>query len=132
MKIRELYAPHVLKGHPGEDLSVAASRMQFHEIGALAVYDAGNLVGIITERDVLRAVGDGRVPELTTVAEYMSPEPIMVSPEIEAGQAAALMLSLGARHLPVMEAGELLGMLSARELLAVEAWGDLAAAAEGS
>jgi uncharacterized cupredoxin-like copper-binding protein len=94
-----LYAPNVLTAHPGEDLSVAASRMQFHEIGALAVYDNGNLAGIITERDVLRAVGEGRVPEVTTVAEYMSPDPVAVTPEIETGQAAALMLSLGARHL---------------------------------
>jgi CBS domain-containing protein len=132
MKVRELYTPHLVKAHPGEDLSVAASRMQFHEVGALAVYDAGTLVGILTERDVLRAVGDGRVPELTTVAEFMSPEPITVTPEIEVGQAAGLMLSLGARHLPVTEAGELVGMLSARDILSIEAGGDLVAAAEGS
>ena len=121
MKVRELYTPNVLTAHPGEDLSVAASRMQFHETGALAVYDKGILAGIITERDVLRAVGEGRVPEATTVAEYMSPDPVTVTPEIEAGQAAALMLSLGARHLPVMEGGELVGMLSARDLLEDEA-----------
>jgi CBS domain-containing protein len=130
VKVRELYTPNVLTAHPGEDLSVAASRMQFHEIGALAVYDKGRLAGIITERDVLRAVGEGRVPEVTIVAEYMSPEPVTVTPEIEAGQATYLMLSLGARHLPVTEDGELVGMLSARDLLSVEAWGELVAAAE--
>jgi len=130
VKVRELYTPNVLTAHPGEDLSVAASRMQFHEIGARAVYDKGILAGIITERDVLRAVGEGRVPEATTVAEYMSPDPVRVTPEIEAGQAAALMLSLGARHLPVMEGGELVGMLSARDLLPVEAWDNLVAAAQ--
>jgi CBS domain-containing protein len=125
MKVRDLYTPHLLKAYPGEDLSVSASRMQFHEIGALAVYDSGQVVGIITERDVLRAVGEGRVPEVTTVAEYMSAEPVSVGPEMDAGEAAALMLSLGARHLPVSEGGELVGMLSARDLLSVEAWGDL-------
>jgi CBS domain-containing protein len=54
MKVRDLYTPHLLKADPGEDLAMAASRMEFHEIGALAVYEAGALVGIITERDVLR------------------------------------------------------------------------------
>lgn len=131
MRVRELCTPHVLKGHPSEDLVIAASRMKSHEIGALAVYEGKKVVGIITERDVLRAVGDGRVPETTTVAEYMSPEPVTVTPETEAGDAAALMLSLGARHLPVMEAGELVGMLSARDLLGVEAWGALVAKIEG-
>jgi len=130
MNVSELYTPNVLKAYRGEDLSVAASRMQFHEIGALAVYDGRKMVGIITERDVLRAVGEGRVPELTTVTEYMSPEPVTVTSEIEVGQAAALMLSLGARHLPVMEGGELVGMLSARDILALDAWDSLIAAAE--
>jgi CBS domain-containing protein len=131
MKVRDLYTPHLLKGHPGEDLHVAASRMKFHEIGALAVYEGRRLVGIITERDVLRAVGEGSVPETTTVAQYMSSEPVSVSPEMDAGEAAALMLSLGARHLPVMEAGEIVGMLSARDLLGAEAWNALVAPIEG-
>ena len=129
MKVRELYTPNALTAHPGEDLSVAASRMQFHEIGALAVYDRRSLAGIITERDVLRAVGEGRIPEVTTVAEYMSPEPVTVAPDMEVGQAAALMVSLGARHLPVTEGSELVGMLSARDLLSVKAWDDMVASA---
>jgi CBS domain-containing protein len=122
VKVRELFTPNVLITHPGEDLSVAASRMRSHKIGALAVDDKGKLAGIITERDVLRAVGEGRVPEVTIVGEYMTPDPVTVTPEIDAGQAAALMLSLGARHLPVMEGSELVGMLSARDILSLDAW----------
>jgi CBS domain-containing protein len=121
MKVRELYTPHLLRADPGEDLAVAASRMEFHEIGALAVYERGRLAGIITERDILRAVGDGRNPELTPVAAYMVEDPVTVSPDTEASEAAATMVSLGVRHLPVVEGGGLVGMLSARDLLVDEA-----------
>ena len=121
MKVRELYTPHLLRADPGEDLAVAASRMEFHEIGALAVYERGRLAGIITERDILRAVGDGRNPELTPVAAYMVEDPVTVSPDTEASEAAATMVSLGVRHLPVVGGGELVGMLSARDLLVDEA-----------
>jgi CBS domain-containing protein len=121
MKVGELYTPHLLKADPGEDLAVAASRMEFHEIGALAVYERGRLAGILTERDILRAVGDGRNPELTPVATYMVEDPVTVSPDTGASEAAATMVSLGVRHLPVVERGELVGMLSARDLLEDEA-----------
>lgn len=121
MKVEALYTPHVRTVDPGEDLAVAASRMQFHEIGALAVFDRGRLVGIITERDVLRAVGDGRDPERTAVATYMVEEPVTVTLDTEAAVAADTMVRLGVRHLPVVERGELMGMLSARDLLEDEA-----------
>lgn len=121
MKVRELYTPHVWRADPGEDLGVAASRMQFHEIGALAVLDGSRLIGIITERDILRAVGDGRDPDATSVAAYMVEEPVSVGLEAEAAEAADTMVRLGVRHLPVVERGELLGMLSARDLLEDEA-----------
>jgi CBS domain-containing protein len=59
----------------------------------------------------------------------MSSEPITVDAEIEAARAAALMLTLGSRHLPVTERREPVGMLSARDILAMDAWDDLVAAA---
>ena len=107
-----------------EDLTQAASRMRFHGVGALLVRDRGEPVGIITERDILRAVGDAADPATTLVASYMTPDPVTVNPETEMTAAAATMLRIGARHLPVSEDGRIVGMLSARDVLTDEARGE--------
>jgi len=107
-----------------EDLIQAASRMRFHDVGALLVRDQDEPVGILTERDILRAVGDAADPATTLVASYMTPDPVTVTPETEIAAAAATMLKIGARHLPVSEGGRIVGMISARDLLADEAWSE--------
>ncbi|HEX2031320.1 MAG TPA: CBS domain-containing protein [Actinomycetota bacterium] len=122
MKVSELYRPQVVTARGGEDLTVAASRMAFHEIGSLAVFDRERLVGIITESDVARAVAAGRDCSRATVRELMTPQPVTVGLGWDAARAAWLMLVVGARHLPVVEAGRVMGMVSARDLLAMEAW----------
>lgn len=104
--------------------------MQFHEVGALAVFDGADLVGIITERDVLRAVGEGRNTEVATVDEYMTEDPVTVKVDDDASHAAALMVTLGARHLPVKDGGAVVGMLSAKDVLSIDAWPELVEAAE--
>ena len=122
MNVGALYRPDVVTAHAGEDLTVAASRMAFHEVGSLAVFDDGSLVGIITERDLARAMADGLDPSSATVREYMTPDPVTVTPDQDVKGAAAMMLDLGARHLPVREGGRVVGMLSIRDLLWLEAW----------
>jgi CBS domain-containing protein len=61
------------------------------------------------------------------VGDYMTMEPRTVTPETDVGEAAAIMVDLGVRHLPVMEAGRLVGMMSARDLLSLEAWNAIGA-----
>jgi CBS domain-containing protein len=75
----------------------------------------------VEERDILRAVGEGRDPENTPVAAFMVEDPVSVGLDAEAAAAAETMVRLGVRHLPVMDRGELVGMLSARDLLEDEA-----------
>ncbi|HEX9892075.1 MAG TPA: CBS domain-containing protein [Actinomycetota bacterium] len=122
MKVSAVYRPDVLTAGAFEDLAEAASRMSFNEVGSLAVFDRGDLVGIITERDLVRAMADGVDPEVTPVDRYMTPDPVTVDPETDLEQAAAMMLKLGARHLPVTEGGRVMGMISARDLLTDQAW----------
>jgi CBS domain-containing protein len=86
------------------------------------VREHGRLVGILTERDVARALADGVDPVETVVGEYMTRDPITVTPGTDAADAAVTMLELGVRHLPVTEAGTVVGMLSSRDLLSLEAW----------
>jgi CBS domain-containing protein len=122
MKVRDVYRPEVITAEPTEDLVEVASRMRFHEVGALPVFEHGAMHGIITERDVVGAVADGVDPSTTMVLGYMTPNPVTVSPETELSEAAASMLELGARHLPVVELGAVVGMISARDVLIDEAW----------
>lgn len=124
MKVRTVYRPEVITAEPSEDLVAVASRMRFHEVGALPVFEHGAMHGIITERDVVSAVADGVDPSMTTVLGYMTPNPVTVSPETELSEAAASMIELGARHLPVVERGAVVGMISARDVLVDEAWGE--------
>jgi len=122
MKVRALYRPEVVAGSPDESLADAASRMQYQEIGSLTVLEHGRLVGILTERDLARALADGVDPMETAVRAYMTEEPVTVTLEADAAAVAATMLDLGVRHLPVLEAGQVIGMVSSRDLLSLEAW----------
>ncbi|HEX9824701.1 MAG TPA: CBS domain-containing protein [Actinomycetota bacterium] len=122
MKVRAVYRPEVLVADSDESLIDVAGRMQFEEVGSLAIIEHGRLVGIITERDLARALSDGVDPVETPVADYMTAEPVTVSPDTEVSAAAAAMLELGVRHLPVMEEGRVVGMVSSRDLLSIEAW----------
>lgn len=108
---------------PRSTLLAAAAQMRAGRRGALIVLDGRAIAGILTERDIVRAVADGRMPALTHVSEYMSQSPLTVPPTMDVAQAAALMRWHRIRHLPVADAtGELLGLVSASGLLALHRW----------
>jgi CBS domain-containing protein len=86
-------------------------------VGSLAVVEGRLLVGIITERDVVRAVSEGADPEEEVVADWMSEAPDTFGPDVEVREAAAWLLEMGYRHMPVMQDGELLGIVSIRDIL---------------
>lgn len=85
--------------------------------GSLGVVEGRLLVGVITERDLVRAVAEGLDPETTAVSAVMSPEPDVFSPENDVWEAAEWLVEAGYRHLPVIEDGQLLGIVSVRDLL---------------
>jgi CBS domain-containing protein len=123
MDVSELMTAPVVKTTARDSLCGAAARMRDHGIGALAVVDdAGVLAGIVTERDMLRATADGRPPRTTPVEWYMSRVPVTIEPDTDCAAAARLMVQHEVRHLPVTRDGRPVGMLSARDLLLVEAW----------
>ena len=122
MRVSELMQPEVFQTYPEESLADAAIRMRDHGVGSLAVFEGDELVGILTERDVLRATADGAPPRVTPVAAYMSGPAVVVPPEADTLAACRLMVEHDIRHLPVVGGGELKGMVSARDLLVVDAW----------
>ena len=98
-------------------LEDAAEVMIDAGIGSLGVIEDRSLIGILTERDVVRAVADGEDPQEATVAEWMTEAPDTFPPDVDVEEAAAWLLETGYRHLPVMEEDELLGIVSMRDLL---------------
>ena len=103
---------------PGSTPMVEAARhMVRRHIGSVLVVDGAMLSGILTERDVLRAAAKPTDMAADPVSRWMSPEPITCSPDINTEEAAEMMLSGGFRHLPVLEGGELLGIVSLRDVL---------------
>jgi CBS domain-containing protein len=95
----------------------AAEALVEDGVGSLGVVDGRRLVGIITERDVVRAVASGSDPEEVLVSDWMSDAPDTFSPDVEVSEAAAWLLEVGYRHMPVMDGGELLGIVSIRDIL---------------
>ena len=101
---------------PDVRLGEVAKRMVAKDVGAVLVTEDERLVGILTERDVLRAVAEG-IEEDTVVADWMTRDPETLDPEETTQHAAVLMIHGGFRHLPVTEGDEVVGMISIRDLM---------------
>jgi CBS domain-containing protein len=95
-----------------------AELMLRHRVGAVLVVEGGSLIGIFTERDaVFRVLAAGRDAHAVRVGEVMTPQPVTVGPEASFGHAMLLMHERGFRHVPVVEDGRLVGIVSARDAL---------------
>jgi CBS domain-containing protein len=117
MKVSDLRPHELFTAQAEETLEVAADRMSWHQVGALPVLEGQRLVGIVTERDLTAALAEGADAEVTPVSDYMTPAPEVLRPDNELADAAYLMLELGIRHLPVVRSGQLVGVLSMRDVL---------------
>lgn len=102
----------------GPETPVAAvAEVMFSEaISAVAVVDRTGIVGICTDRDLARALAAGR-DGTDPVVDVMTAAPDMVSPDVTVADAATWLLETGYRHLPVVEDGELLGIVDVRDVL---------------
>jgi CBS domain-containing protein len=118
MKVEAIYRPELFTVGVDDSIAEAASSMQYNEVSALPVFDKGLFVGIITERDIVRAVAEETDPQETSVGEYMTQDPASISPETSLDEAADRMLQMGVRHLPVVVGSDVIGMVSVRDLLA--------------
>ena len=103
---------------PDETLTAVAKRMVERDVGAVLVMEGESLAGILTERDVLRAVAAG-ITDDTLVSDHMTRDPETMSPDDTTQHAAVLMIHGGFRHLPLMEGTTPVGMLSIRDLMRV-------------
>jgi len=107
----------VLTVAPEDTVGEAAEKMVARGVGSVLVSDYGRLIGILTERDLLRAVADRIHSSEARVREWMTREPITVTQETPAEDAARTMLEHGFRHLPVVDGEQTIGIVSLRDVL---------------
>jgi CBS domain-containing protein len=106
---------------PDDSVRAAARMMSDRNVGAVAVLDSGRLVGVFSERDIMtRVVAAGLNPESTTIAKVMTRNLVVGNPKDDIDVALQKMHAVGCRHLPVVDEGNLIGMISIRDLLEVD------------
>ena len=118
MRVRDLMSKSVVTIAPEESAALAARLLSRHELGALTVCAPdGTLAGIVTDRDIVtRCVAAGEEPGRVPVRDIMSPAPSVITPEAPVSAAARLMAQRQVRRLPVVEQGQVVGMLSLGDL----------------
>ena len=117
VSISDVMTPDVVTLSAEASVGDAAKVMVRGGFGSVVVVQGRMLLGILTERDVLRAAAAEDDLRAASVERWMTPEPETALPDLDTEEAASLMLSRGFRHLPVVLDGELLGMVSLRDVL---------------
>jgi CBS domain-containing protein len=121
-KLRDIMVPDFIHAvQHGATVSDAVRLMTERNVGIVAVLDGDRLVGLVSERDVVRrVVAVGGDPQTMPVDEIMTTKIVFAGPDEEFQNAVQLMDAANIRHLPVVEHGRLLSMISVRDLLRVE------------
>ena len=115
--LAEICKPTFIAVAPEDTLGEVAERMTKQNVGAVVVKDHGRLIGILTERDMLRAVTARVHTSEARTRQWMTGDPITAAPDLGLDDAAKLMLDNGFRHLPVVDGSEVLGIVSLRRVL---------------
>ena len=116
--IADVMTTSLLQAGPEDSVRAASRRMAAAGVGSVAVCEGPRLVGILTERDVLRLAGDGADLDGVRVEEAMTRRVVTISPDADLLAAARLMGERQIRHLPVVEGENVLGMVGIRDVLA--------------
>ena len=118
MRVRDLPPGRLLSVSPAARIADIARQMRVEDSDSVAVMEHGRLVGIVTERDLVRAIAEGVDPKQVSASVIMSANPATVAADEEVSVVALKMMRLGIRHLPVVDdEGTPIGLLSARNLM---------------
>ena len=119
MLVRDVMTEAAVTNSATDTLRSAAERMWREQTGSLLVMNSGRLAGIITERDLLRAVAFGADLTTATIDEAMTTEVFTVPPDMPLRDAAREMAAKWIRHLPVVDVGRVLGVISMRDVTGI-------------
>jgi CBS domain-containing protein len=114
--IGDLMTRDVLTVAPEDTLGEAAAKMTERGVGAVVVSDFGRMIGILSERDIMRAVADRIHSSEARVREWMTADPITATQDTSIEEAGRTMLEHGFRHLPVVDGDRAIGIVSIRDI----------------
>jgi CBS domain-containing protein len=115
--LADVVKPNFITVAPEDTLGEVAEKMTRQNVGAVVVKDYGRLIGILTERDMLRAMAARVHTSDARVRLWMTADPITVPPDMDLDDAAQIMLDNGFRHLPVVDGESVIGIASLRRVL---------------
>jgi len=112
MKVSEIMTREPSTLTPASTIGEAATIMRQDDCGSVPIVDAGRLVGIITDRDiVVRVLAGGKDPKTTRISDAMTADPVTVAPDTSVDEAQKVMADRQVRRLPVVEGGRLVGLV---------------------
>lgn len=124
MNVSEIMTEATVTDAPDDTVAEAAAKMWQQQTGSLLVMEAGKLIGIVTERDVLQTVGEGNDPKSMNLRDVMTTGVVTVKADATVQSAAEIMFEKWFRHLAVVDAdGNVAGVISLRDLLTLVADG---------
>ena len=117
-QITDVMRPDFIEVAPEDTLGEVAERMTAVNVGAVAVKDSGRLIGILTERDLLKAMAARVHSSEARVRQWMTPDPVTVTAQTDVEEAARIMIDNGFRHLPVVDDDDrVVGIISLRRVV---------------
>ena len=120
MQIADVMRREFITVAPEDTLGEVAERMSAKNVGAVVVKDFGRLIGVLTERDMLKAMAARVHTSDARVRQWMTPDPITITPDVSLDEAAQIMLDNNFRHLPVMEGSTVVGYVSLRRVVGAQ------------
>jgi CBS domain-containing protein len=117
MRVKDVSTHTLVRIEPGVTLRMAAVELAQHEVGVLAVEDSRGVGGVLSERDLARAIADEADLDLVQVRDYMTTSSVTTSDEAPVEEAIGLMHEHGLRHVILERGGEIDGVISARDIL---------------
>jgi CBS domain-containing protein len=120
MRIGDVMRSEFITVAPEDTLGEVARKMVDKNMGAVIVKDYGRLIGILTERDMLKAMAARVHTSEARVRQWMTPDPVTITPDVALDEAAQIMLDNGFRHLPVMEGSTVVGYVSLRRVVGAQ------------
>lgn len=118
MNVSDIMTAAALSDSPDDTLAEASSKMWQQQTGSLLIMDGERLGGIVTERDIMRVVAEGKDPKTVSLRDAMTTDVVTTSPDAALADAAQVMFQKWFRHLPVVtDEGAVVGIISLRDLL---------------
>ena len=119
MKISEIMTKAAVTDSSEDTLTEACDKMRHNQTSSILIMDGDRLVGIVTERDVVKSVARGLDPKDTRLKDVMTTDIVTIGPFTTLKEAANIMATKWIRHLPIVEGSKVVGMISQRDLTGV-------------